>query len=159
MQSLKRQMTQKDEGTGQILMKFQDELAKKEKQLTELQATSKKKITDLETQMRKDLKRSASEIAKLNSKLNKQESMVAKYFGVENELVSLRGQILAKDNEISKLKRLMSKTGGAIQEETSDMEEEDSPKAKPAKVKGPPSPDQDLKDFFGGGGGGSFGNM
>ena len=142
MQSLKRQMTQKDDGTAQILMKFQDELAKKEKQLTELQASSKKKITDLETQTRKDLKKSAAEIAKLNSKLNKQESLAAKYFGVESELVSLRSQILTKDNEINKLKRLMSKSGSAIQEETSDMEEEDSPKAaRPAKKKGPPSPD------------------
>ena len=46
-------------------------------------------------------------------------------------------------------------------EETSDMED-DYPRVdeKPAKKhKGPPSPDKELSDFFGGGGGGSFGKM
>lgn len=40
--------------------------------------------------MKRDLKKSALDVAKLNQKLNKQESLVAKYFGVENELISLR---------------------------------------------------------------------
>ena len=47
---------------------------------------------------------SAAEITKLNAKLNKQESLVVKYFGVENEMVSLRSSILTKDNEITILK-------------------------------------------------------
>ena len=49
-------------------------------------------------------KKSTAEITKLNAKLNKQESLVVKYFGVENEMVSLRSAILTKDNEISTLR-------------------------------------------------------
>ena len=44
------------------------------------------------------------EIATLNAKLNKQESLVVKYFGVENEMVSLRSSIMSKDQEIVALR-------------------------------------------------------
>ena len=77
-------------------------------------------------------------------------------------MVSLRSQILIKDAEISRLNSAMRKANNAIPEETSDVENDGSPTSaamKPVAKKGPPSPDKDLADFFGGGGGGSFGNM
>ena len=40
--------------------------------------------------MKRDLTKSAKEIAKLNSKLNKQDTLVAKYFGVDQEITGLR---------------------------------------------------------------------
>ena len=49
--------------------------------------------------------------------------MVTKVMGVEREMVSLRSQILIKDNEISTLKTQLKKSGGAIPEEASDLEE------------------------------------
>lgn len=73
--------------------------------------------------MKRDLKKSALEVAKLNQKLNKQESLVAKYFGVENELISLRSKVLLKDNEISKLNIQLRQSGLAIPEEASDLED------------------------------------
>ena len=51
-----------------------------------------------------------AEISKLNAKLNKQESLVVKYFGVENEMVSLRQSILEKDNEIASLRAASAAT-------------------------------------------------
>ena len=58
------------------MIKFQDELAIKDKQLTELQTSSKKKQLTLETQMKVDLKKFNSKISKLNSRLNKADSIV-----------------------------------------------------------------------------------
>ena len=58
------------------MIKFQDELALKDKQLTELQTSSKKKQLTLETQMKVDLKKFNSKISKLNSRLNKADSIV-----------------------------------------------------------------------------------
>ena len=49
--------------------------------------------------------------------------MVTKVMGVEREMVSLRSQILIKDNEISTLKTQLKKSGGSIPEEASDLEE------------------------------------
>ena len=54
--------------------------------------------------MKRETKRGADQIAKLSAKLNKQESLVAKYFGVDQELSSLRAAVLLKDNQIMKLK-------------------------------------------------------
>ena len=94
----------KEDGTTQVLMKFQEQLALKDVQMIEMQQVSKKKMGDLEKQLAATEKKSASEINKLNAKLNKQESLVVKYFGVENEMISLRSAILAKDHEINSLK-------------------------------------------------------
>ena len=111
--------------------------------------------------MRHDLKKSATEIGKLTAKLSKQDSLVTKYFGLDNEMLSLHTQLLLKDNEIATLKNQLKKSGGAILEESSDLEDgspRESAMAVP-KRRAPPSPDKELSDFFGGGGGGSFGNM
>jgi len=85
-------------------MKFSDELASKDMQLNVLQTSAKKKQKNLETKLVDVEKKSIDEIAKLNAKLNKQESLVSKYFGVENEMISLRSAIMTKDNEISTLR-------------------------------------------------------
>ena len=73
--------------------------------------------------MKRDTLKSAKQIKDLNKKLNKQETMVTKVMGVEREMVSLRSQILIKDSEISTLKVQLKKSGGAIPEESSDLEE------------------------------------
>ena len=59
--------------------------------------------------MKKDLKKSATDIAKLNGKINKQDTLVNKYFGVENEMISLRSNILVKEAEISRLNSVIRK--------------------------------------------------
>ena len=109
--------------------------------------------------MKVDLKKSATQIAKLNTKVNKYEMLATKSFDVDNELVSLRSQLQVKENEIGRLNIQLRKSGGAIQEEASDLEEDaavvvvDISETKTKTSKRPPSPDQDLKDFFGGSGG------
>ena len=84
-----------------------------------------------------------------------------KYFGVDNEMTSLKTQILIKDNEITTLKMQLKKSGGSIPEMPSDMEDDldDESERESAKPRAPPSPDKDLADFFAEGGGGSFGNL
>ena len=72
--------------------------------MIEQQQASRKKMTDLESKLATADKKSATQIAKLNAKINKQESLVVKYFGVENDMISLRQAILSKDHEIISLK-------------------------------------------------------
>ena len=69
--------------------------------------------------------------------------MAQKYFGVTEEITSLKSQLLLKDNEISKLK--FNSSSGA---NTSASVDNSSSSA--SKKKRPPSPDKDLMDFFGG---------
>ena len=70
---------------------------------------------------------------------------MAKYFGVENELVSLRSKILIKDNEIAKLNSQLKGSGLAIPEEASDLEDgSPTSSGRFEEKKGPPSPDQEL---------------
>ena len=58
----------------------------------------KKKQAELEAKVLQAENQSVEEIAKLNAKLSEQEALVVKYFGVENEMVTLRSNILEKDN-------------------------------------------------------------
>jgi len=102
----------KDEGTTAVLVKFQEQLVLKDAQITGIQVAAKRKQTELETKLAATVKKKGDEIAKLNTKLNKQESLVVKYFGVENEMVSLRTSILDKDNQISQLRAQVSELGG-----------------------------------------------
>lgn len=69
-----------------------------------MQMNAKKKQLELETALKRETKKGADQVIKLSAKLNKQESLVTKYFGVEQEMTSLRAAALLKDNEISKLK-------------------------------------------------------
>ena len=69
-----------------------------------MQMNAKKKQLELETALKRETKKGADQVIKLSAKLNKQESLVTKYFGVEQEMTSLRAAALFKDNEISKLK-------------------------------------------------------
>ena len=100
---LKRMMTQKEDGTIQTLIKFQEQLVQKDKEISEIQNCAKKKQLELETLLKREKKKYADQSTKLNSKLNKQESLVAKYFGVEQELKNLRSSVLLKDKEIARL--------------------------------------------------------
>ena len=56
-----------EDGTTQILIKFQDQLQAKEKELSEAHTT----ITTLKQESAKQVKESAVEVAKLTQKLNK----------------------------------------------------------------------------------------
>ena len=108
----------------------------------------------LETQMKVEQKKSATQIAKLNTKLNKSELLNGKSYDLENELASLKSQLSIRENEISRLNQQLRKTGGAIEEEASEDEEDSVIEV----ARETPSPDQDLQDFFAGGGAaGSFG--
>ena len=90
-----------------------------------MQMNAKKKQLELETALKRETKKGADQVIKLSAKLNKQESLVTKYFGVEQEMTSLRAAALLKDNEISKLKDQLKKSGGAIPEEDEDYDDED----------------------------------
>ena len=85
-------------------------------------------MLELETKIKIDTKKSTSEITKLNAKLNKQDTLVNKYFGVENEMVSLRQKVMNKDSEIGRLNKLLTKAGNAIEEEDEDADESDDEK-------------------------------
>ena len=52
LQDVKNENQGNEAGTAQVLIKFQDELALKDKQLSEQQASSKKKLMAIETQMK-----------------------------------------------------------------------------------------------------------
>lgn len=84
---------------------------------------------------------------------------MVKYFGVENEMVSLRSSILEKDNQIASLSQQVQDLGG--QSPYLKMESQtsltSSGKAE-NKRRGPPSPDQELTNAFGEKARGSFGS-
>ena len=140
LQDVKNANEGNEAGTAQVLIKFQDELALKDKQLSEQQASSKKKLMALETQMKVEQKKSATQIAKLNTKLDKSELLAGKSYDLDTELQSLKQQLSIKENEITRLNQQLRKTGGAIEEEASE-DEEDSIIEVTRKT---PSPDQDL---------------
>ena len=107
MNKMQSEMSMKEDGTAQILMKFQDELAAKDQVVVSVQTDLKKQKqanSDLEAKMAKMLTKHAAQVAKLNGKLNNNESMVAKYLGVDKEMKNLKSQIQLKDAEIQKLK-------------------------------------------------------
>ena len=110
----------------------------KDSEIGNVQAAAKKKQLELETQLKREIKKSGDQIAKLNKKLNKQETLAAKFFNLEGELTSLRSQLLLKDKEIFNLKDQLKKSGGAIPEENEsefeyDEELERQANAKPEK--------------------------
>ena len=60
-----------EDGTTQVLMKFQEQLALKDQQLTEVQATSKRKQVEFNTKLAAQEKKAASDIAKVEAKVKK----------------------------------------------------------------------------------------
>ena len=88
------QMTaQKDDGTVQSLKK---QLVEKDREITKIQISAKKKQLELENLLKKEKKIYIEQSSKLNSKLTRQESLVAKYSGVEKELQNLRSSVQQK---------------------------------------------------------------
>ena len=60
-----------EDGTTQVLMKFQEQLALKDQQLTEMQANSKRKQAEFNTKLAAQEKKAASELAKVEAKVKK----------------------------------------------------------------------------------------
>ena len=106
--SLKRQKTHIEDGTTQILIKFQDELASKEKELAE----SVKTVTSLKEDIARLKRQHASEVQKLNHKMNQQTTAAEKFFGVDTEMKSLKAKVEQKDREIAKLKQELVESAG-----------------------------------------------
>ena len=63
----------------------------------------KQAYKDLEAKMAKMLTKHTAQVAKLNGKLNNQDSLVAKYFGVDKEMQSLKKSLTEKEAEIMKM--------------------------------------------------------
>ena len=84
--------------------------------------------------MAKVLQKHAAEMAKMNSKLNKQDSLAAKYFGVDKEMQNLKTQIIHKDTEIERLKIELKEA----QANTSNFDKDSKGQV-----------DQELLDYFG----------
>ena len=72
-----------------------------------------------------------------------------KYFGVENEMVSLRSSILEKDNQIAALQATVQKLTGSVAASAFAGAGFTSSEPLQKQRKRMPSPDKDLADAFG----------
>ena len=69
-------------------------------------------MTNLKDENARLKKDHASEIQKLNQKVNQQKTAAEKFFGVDTEMKALKVKVEQKDSEIAKLKQDLADGAG-----------------------------------------------